>query len=87
METKPSLAFQISRDFSHLFCELHHLGISTRNAKENTVIKVCCKYFRDEVEKALQKKFDNSFVNENIRFQLPALENTGISGSGAMPEE
>jgi hypothetical protein len=69
-----TLAYQISRDLSNLHCELHHMGLSTRNSKETTVVKTCCSYFKDDVEKELQKRFGADFVKEHIRFQLPVTE-------------
>lgn len=74
-----TLAYRISRDLSNLYCELHHMSLSTRNAKELTIVKVCCSYFRDEVEKELGKQLGAEFVKEHIRFQLPVAEFSGTS--------
>jgi len=71
MSTGVSLTFKISRDFSGMFCDLHNLGLSCKNAKETTVVNVCCQYFRDEVETALNERFGSVFVKEHIRFSLP----------------
>lgn len=87
MKSEPSLAFQISRDFSELHCDLHHLGLSTRVSKDFTVVKVCCKFFRQEAETALEKKFGNNYVSTHIRFQLPAIDHTGISINGSIADE
>lgn len=69
-----TLAYQISRDLSNLYCELHHMSLSSRNAKELTVVKVCCSHFKGEVEQELERKFGAEFVKEHIRFQLPVTE-------------
>lgn len=69
-----TLAYKISRDLSNLHCDLHHLGISTKSSKEQTIVKVCCDYFRDEVQEALNKRFGKDFVSANIRFSLPVGE-------------
>jgi hypothetical protein len=87
MSNVPALAFRISRDFSYLHCELHHMGLSTRKTKENTVVRVCCAYFKGDVEKALQQEFGHHFVSQNIRIQLPAKASTGISSDSGLPDE
>ena len=66
---------------------VHNLGLSARTPKELTVVKVCCEYFKGEVEKALQNKFGNSFVAQNIRIQLPANVTSVSSTNDSSPEE
>lgn len=81
-----TLAYNISRDLCNLHCELHHMSLSTRNAKEVAVVKVCCGYFKDEVEAELQKRYGEEFVKGHIRFQLPAIEQSNVSVAN-FPEE
>ncbi|MGN6181548.1 MAG: hypothetical protein ACTHNW_20365 [Mucilaginibacter sp.] len=76
-----TLAYQISRNLNNLHCDLHHMGISTGTSKETTIVKVCCEYFRSDVEKELEKRYGKELVKTHIRFRLPVGE---ISTSSAM---
>ena len=87
MNKETNLAFEISRDLNPLFCELHHIGLSCRAGKDHTVVKVCCSYFRDQIQNALQSKYGNSFVTQHIRIQLPAASALAISSGGAVADE
>jgi len=84
MET--TLAYQVSREMSSLHCELHHMGLSTRSSKDSVVVRVCCNYFKDEVEEELQKRFGETFIKEHIRFQLPVAE-MSYTPAANFPEE
>jgi len=76
-----TLAYQISKNLNNLHCDLHHMGISTGTSKEITIVKVCCDYFRSDVETELEKRYGKDFVKANIRFRLPVGE---VPASSAM---
>ncbi len=63
------LSYKISTQLAGKCCFIHNQGVSTAMSSENVVIKVCCNYFKDEIEVELQKHFSADYPG-TIRFQL-----------------
>ncbi|HEY9001577.1 MAG TPA: hypothetical protein VIM89_09495 [Mucilaginibacter sp.] len=76
------LSFQISQKLSGEFCFIHHMGISTSMADETAIVKVCCPYFKEEIEGQLRKQFAPEFSNGKIRIQLPGITINDSSSTG-----
>lgn len=66
-----SLSYQISIKLSEKFCFVHNMGISASMAGDAAVVKVCCPYFKGEVENELKKQFNAEYISGSIRLQLP----------------
>jgi hypothetical protein len=67
------LSYEISRKLSGEVCFVHQMGISAAMSDDVAVVKVCCSYFRDDMEKQLKKHFGAEFAAGKIRLQLPGL--------------
>jgi len=67
------LSYEISRKLSGEVCFVHQMGISATMSDDVAVVKVCCSYFKDDIEKQLKKHFDTEFAAGKIRVQLPGL--------------
>ncbi|MBL4675582.1 MAG: hypothetical protein JKY70_05165 [Mucilaginibacter sp.] len=81
-----TLAYRISRDLSNLSCQLHHLSLSTKTAKESTIVKVCCNYFKDDVLTELNRRYGAAFVEEQVRFSAPGTEGGIVTASNTFDE-
>lgn len=66
-----TLSYQISTKLSEKFCFVHHMGISVFMSGDAAVVKVCCPYFKQEVETELNKQFSPGYLSGKIRLQLP----------------
>jgi hypothetical protein len=69
-----TLAYEISRDFGNKHCDQHRQGISTSMFKQNAIVRVCCLYFRDEMQQTLINRYGEDKVRANVRFRLPFAE-------------
>jgi hypothetical protein len=67
------LSYEISRKLSGEVCFVHQMGISAAMSDDVAVVKVCCSYFKDDMEKQLKKHFGPEFMAGKIRLQLPGL--------------
>jgi hypothetical protein len=67
------LSYEISRKLSGEVCFVHQMGISAAMSDDVAVVKVCCSYFKDDMEKQLKKHFSTEFAAGKIRLQLPGL--------------
>ena len=67
------LSYQISRKLSGEVCFIHQMGISAAMSDDVAVVKVCCSYFKDDIEKQLKRHFSAEFDAGKIRVQLPGL--------------
>jgi len=76
------LSYEISRKLSGEVCFVHSMGISAVMSDDVAVVKVCCSYFKDDIEKQLKRHFPNEFAAGKIRLQLP-----GLSMKEAISEE
>ena len=67
------LSYEISRKLSGEVCFVHSMGISAVMSDDVAVVKVCCSYFKDDIEKQLKRHFGAEFGAGKIRVQLPGL--------------
>jgi hypothetical protein len=67
------LSYEISRKLSGEVCFVHNMGISAVMSDDVAVVKVCCPYFKEDIEKQLKKHFEAEFSAGKIRLQLPGL--------------
>ena len=80
------LSYEISRKLSGEVCFVHNMGISAAMSDDVAVIKVCCPYFKEEIERQLKRHFDAEFSAGKIRLQLPGLT-MKESGPGGQPTD
>jgi hypothetical protein len=80
------LSYEISRKLSGEVCFVHNMGISAVMSDDIAVVRVCCPYFKDEIEKQLKKHFDAEFSAGKIRLQLPGLTMNESSSAGQTSE-
>lgn len=74
------LSYEISRKLSGEVCFVHNMGISAVMSGDVAVVKVCCPYFKEDIEKQLKRHFGLEFSTGKIRLQIPGVT---TSDSGA----
>lgn len=68
-----SMSFEVSSKLSGKYCFVHNMGISASMSGDAVLVKVCCPYFKEEIEEEIKRNFAAEYAGKKIRLLLPGI--------------